>query len=197
MLKGIDISSYQGDVDFAKMRASGAVSFVYAKATEGTAFADDHFQRYHDECKAAGIPFGAYHFLRFDQDPAFQAAWFAAQINGRSGVLAPMVDVEQANNSGGLADKLARFLTVLKEHIDTQPIIYTGWNFWNTAMEGSDGFSGHRLWVAAYNNDDAPPIPTGWKDWTLWQHSSTGRVPGIVGDVDMDVLNGHDLKLIS
>jgi lysozyme len=197
MLKGIDISSYQGDVDFAAVKSSGDVSFIYAKATEGALFVDDHFERYHDGCKAAGIPFGAYHFLRFDLDPAMQAAHFAATINGRSGELAPMIDVEQSNGATELSVRLSAFLAALKPLIAVQPIIYTSYGFWNGEMQGTDGFSGHRLWVAEYNNDPAPTLPNGWKSWVIWQHSSAGAIPGIAGNVDLDTLNGDDLKLIS
>ena len=68
-------------------------------------------------------------------------------------------------------------------------IIYTTADWWHTCTGGSTAFVSDPLWVAAYG-PSSPPMPPGWQDWTFWQYTSSGRVPGIVGNVDLDYFNG-------
>ncbi len=198
MIRGIDISSYQGDIDFAAVKASG-VGFVYAKATQGIGYIDDHYATYHDACKAYGIPFGAYHFLSTQTDPAEQAKHFLTTIAGREGELLPMIDVELAvGTPATMVARIAAFMAAVEGTLHGKKmLLYTYLSFWNTAMNGASDFSGHPLWVAEYNGDPAPTLPAGFRSWTIWQHASIGRVPGIKGDVDLDRLNGDDLSVIS
>lgn len=189
MLKGIDISSYQGDVDFAAVKGGG-IDFVFAKATEGVSFVDDRFKQYHDGCKEHGIPFGAYHFLRFNCNPVVQAQHFLQTIDSCHGDLLPMVDVEVTDGATAsiITDRLSSFLNEVEKTLNgKRALLYTFYGFWNDTMQGSTSFSGHPLWIAEYNNDSAPTLPAGFKTFNLWQHSSQGHVPGIVGDVDEDV----------
>lgn len=195
MLKGIDISTFQNVVDFAALKQSGLVSFVFAKATEGLHTTDDQYKRNRDVAQNRGIPVGAYHFFHPSEDPIAQAEHFLAFSRPWGGLL-PMVDVEVAEGCDApqITHALAQFVRRVdaKLPIGKRMLIYTGWSFWNDAVGGSDAFSGHPLWVAAYPNhyDDSQsaPVPNGWKHATIWQYSSTGRLPGITGDVDLDRL---------
>jgi lysozyme len=200
MLRGIDISAYQGDVDFAAVRTSG-ISFVYAKATQGLHEHDEHFAGYHDGARAAGLAFGAYHFLQLNEDGAAQADHFLAATEGRLGTLLPMVDVEDGGRGGvtdltALVNCIAAFNQRLEEKLDCRVIVYSDMGDWNGFMQGTDSFSGHPFWVAEYNSDAAPTLPAGFNSWAIWQYSSKGSIPGIAGDVDLDQLNGDDLAVI-
>jgi hypothetical protein len=63
VLKGIDLSHWQGNVDFARIKASG-VKFVYVKATQSTTFTDPTFATNVKNARDAGIPIGAYHYAK-------------------------------------------------------------------------------------------------------------------------------------
>jgi GH25 family lysozyme M1 (1,4-beta-N-acetylmuramidase) len=206
MISGADISDFQGVVDFAQVKASGC-SFIFAQASDG-ASPDSNFKTYHDGAKAAGIPFGAYHFFRFNEDPVIQAASFLSLIDGYAGTLLPMIDVELADGASTLAERIANLATfnaaVEKTLNGKKAIIYTGPGFWNdpNGMNGTDAFAGHSLWVAQYGGGPkptvfAPEIPNGWTKALLWQWTGTGSVPGITGDVDLDLYNGDELGAIS
>ena len=89
-----------------------------------------------------------------------------------------------------MVQTLSDFITAVEKTLSgKRMVIYTNEGFWNSALQGSDAFSGHPLWVANYTTAAQPAIPNGWDDWVLWQYSNAGSVDGIDGDVDLDVLN--------
>ncbi|MGH8165010.1 MAG: glycoside hydrolase family 25 protein, partial [Rhodanobacteraceae bacterium] len=178
------------------------VQFAYAKATEGTGYADAQFADNHDDAKTRGIPFGAYHFFHFGQDPIAQAQHFLASTDGRRGTLLPMVDVEGGGQDGvsdlgALIRTLAAFNTEIERAVGAKILIYSDYGDWNAMMGGTDAFAGHPFWVAEYNSDAAPALPTGITRALVWQFSSSGRIPGIAGNVDLDRFLGEDLREIS
>jgi lysozyme len=201
-LLGIDVSEYQGDIAFAQVKTSPHSGFVYAKATEGMTLQDSKFTQYHAGAKVNEIPFGAYHFFHFGTDPTKQADNFLSRTAGYEGQLVPMVDVELASMPGtgcGEREAIGRlgvYLDIIENRLHGRKcLIYTGWNFWNTAMGGSDSFAGHPLWVAAYCDPPAP-VATGWTSATMWQYSSSVQVPGIARPVDADQLLSGNLLTI-
>ena len=74
-VQGIDVSHYQGEIDWAKMKQQG-MDFAYIKATEGSAHEDKRFDKNWKEAKAAGMLCGAYHFFSFESEGAKQAEHF-------------------------------------------------------------------------------------------------------------------------
>lgn len=197
-LNGIDVSVWQGFIDWAGVAGAGT-SFTYVKATEGISVNDSQFARNWSVSKARGIPRGAYHFFHFNQDPIAQANFFLASANPQAGDLLPAVDVEVTDGVSDvtqLVQKLAAFISKVEQAISgKRMMIYTGWGFWNSSFNGSDAFSGHPLWIAEYNNQPSPSLPNGWTNWSIWQYGSNGSVAGINGDVDLDRLNGDAAAL--
>lgn len=191
-MNGIDISAYQGEVQFHTLKAGSNVEFVYAKATEGVTYTDMFYARNKQVCGDLGIPFGAYHFFNFGVDPLVQANHFINTADFDSGDLVPMVDVEAGVFD---AEALSDFVVAVEQRINQKMLVYTYYSYWQNDAKGYDGFSGHPLWIAEYNNDVNPALPQGWSDWRMWQYSSTGTIPGITGSVDLDRSNG-DLLLI-
>ena len=194
MIEGFDISVDQGAIDFQAANAG----FVFAKATEGITYADANYRTYHDAAKAAGTPFGAYHFLRFADDPVDQAEHFLETINGYEGTLLPFVDVEAGGQDHVtdlrlLIGTLSIFLQRVERSLGGKRcIIYADYGDWNGFMQGTDAFAGHPLFVAEYNSDVTPTLPNGWKNWVLWQHSDGSGLalpPGFTANVDRDRLN--------
>ena len=70
------------------------------------------------------------------------------------------------------------------------PIIYTYPNFWKTAMANSNQFHRYPLWIADYRGRAQPEVPGGWPAWTFWQYTDSGRIPGVVGPVDLNFYSG-------
>lgn len=202
-LSGIDISEAQGEIDFHKLKDSGKVDFIFAKATEGRTIQDARFKEYHNKAKEVDIPFGPYHFFHFGSStPEDQAANFLTAISGYEGQLLPMVDVESGSQDHVkdpqiMIKRLSAFLQIVEKTLNGKKvIIYCGYSFWNDVLGGPDCFSGHLVWPAAYTDHEIDPTPRGFKTWALWQHTDHEPELGIQHPVDGDYLNG-DISLIS
>lgn len=187
----LDVSSYQEEIDFAQLKAKG-VQAVVAKATEGVTYYDKTFLPNHKGAKAAGVPFGAYHFFRPADTALAQASSFLKAIDGYEGQVLPMVDVEVTDGVGYdlFISRLTSFVQLVDKTLGGKRcLIYGSLSFWSTSgpLQGFDGFAGHPFWVAAYNNDSTIDVSsTGWSDWTLWQFTDNAvgpiiYIPGIEG----------------
>lgn len=196
MITGIDTSDYQGAPDFAKVKAAGH-AFVITKATEGTDFVAATFARNWHTINAAGLIRGAYHFARPGRSTGKEQAEAFVKVVERQGYGAgdlPLVlDLE---DDGGLSDQkltawVGDFVTRVEQMTGRKPIIYTGAYFYRGPNYGC------ALWLPSYYpdlrapwNGVTPKLPPAWSKYTIWQHTSNGRVPGIVGRVDLNVFPG-------
>ena len=192
-IRGIDVSKYQHDngkpINWAAAKKSG-VRFAFIKATGGSNRVDPWFEREWAAAGRAGIIRGAYHYA----DPSHSAVEQAARVVSVVGStreandLGIVLDLESSGGLGpaALAKWAHTFLTQVERRTGRVPILYTYPNFWHTKMRDNRTFGAYPLWLARYGDRPAP-LP-GWDRWTFWQHSSTGRVPGIVGAVDKNVM---------
>ncbi|HEY5935354.1 MAG TPA: GH25 family lysozyme [Kofleriaceae bacterium] len=192
---GIDVSHHQGLIDWTKVKGGG-VKYAFIRISDGATTRDRQFSRNWTNAKAAGVMRGAYQFFRPSQNVATQAQMMIDAIAGSSGDLPPVIDVEV---DGGLAP--ATVASRVKQWVDKvsaatgrTPIVYTAKYFWRDEVGNSASLAANPLWVANYTTR-CPDIPSAWKAWQFWQTSATGRVPGIVGDVDMNKFNGTQLQL--
>lgn len=198
---GIDASTFQRVIDWGAVKQSGKVQFAFARATDGSTYVDDQFERNHDVAKERGIPIGAYHFFRYGDDPVVQAKAFLEVTKGRLGTLLPMIDVEEQSFASTpiLADaihKISAFVQVIEGISKRKMLLYTNYDTWQRFMQNTDAFAGHPLWLAQTESPD-DGLFGGWSDWMLWQ-DSTIVCPGIEGGVDFDILNPrHTLQEIS
>jgi lysozyme len=180
---GVDVSQFQGELDWQSVKASG-VAFAFARALEGETILDSDFAANWEGMKAAGVARGAYHFYVADDPPEDQARVFSGLVTLEPGDLVPMVDIEQASIGASapsdLVSNFHRYLDLLEQQFGVRPIIYTEPAFWNEHMD--DSFGTYPLWVADYSVD-SPVLPQGWDNWVLWQHSHSGTVPGVDGSV--------------
>ena len=94
---GIDISRWQGDIDWNRVRGAG-ISFAFIKATEGGDHADPNFRRYWAQAAQARIPRGAYHFYYFCRTGAENAYWYIRNVPREAGSLPPVLDMEWTNS---------------------------------------------------------------------------------------------------
>ncbi|MGQ3477757.1 GH25 family lysozyme [Paenibacillus sp. TY11] len=191
--QGIDVSHHNGNIDWQQVAAAGK-TFAFIKATEGTKYQDNQFLVNVQGARDANILVGAYHFLNATTaDGARQeAANFARAIDSAGGRLdlPPVMDYE--NNPKGLtpaqiSEVAHAFLDEMEKLTGRQPIVYTGNVF---ASKFDPTFSMYKLWVARYSTTQKPTAVPAWNNWWAWQYSSTGSVPGIRGQVDLDEYNG-------
>lgn len=202
VIHGLDLSYANGNPDWTAARRSPLVHFVYSRVCYGDDPADDDgaiFNRNHDECKKWGIPFGAYCFFLFSEDPVAEAQHFVSEASGRYGQLRPVVDVEEGSGTAGSVEqniaRLAAFNSEIKREVGCDPIIYTNPDTWETHFGGSDAFSGHALWVAEYSYVPGDfDLPKGWKSAQIHQYSDEGQVPGFTESVDLDVVLADSLS---
>lgn len=190
-LSGPDVASYQGDVDWRKVKAAGH-DFAFIKATEGTSYINPTFSREWPEIKAAGLIRGAYHFGRPKSDARAQARRFLRVIGGwQKGDLPPVLDIETSDGlpASRVRAWVAAFVDEIHQHTGIKPIVYTGGPFWRTNV-GLLSNLGCPLWLAAYVRDPKPYVPGAWRTYSFWQYTSSAQVPGIAGRCDMSVWNG-------
>lgn len=204
-LNGIDISHWQGTVDFAKVRGAG-YRFVIAKATEGIGFTDDHWSTYRNGAKAAGLAVTGYHFARPDGNPTKpreEARWYVSQLNLQPGMIIPALDLERGSSLGrtALTNWVAAWLDEVYQLTGVKAMIYVSPSFWKSYLGDTRQFAdaGYNvLWVAHWGVS-SPSVPAsnwGGKGWTFWQYTSDGSVPGISGRVDLNYYNGTDLTKV-
>ena len=191
-LLGVDVSQYQGTVDFEKVKAAG-VSFAYIKATQGNTWQSPDYKADFEAARAAGLIVGFYHYYMTDDAPQTQFDNFTSHVDLGEGDLPPVVDIEalHKNTRPDLADDLRQFLSMLEGKYGVKPIIYSGVNF---ANEYLSGFGNHPLWLAEYGVDQ-PKTPSGWESWAFWQYSQSGTVDGVNGPVDLDRFSGTHQQL--
>jgi len=196
-VKGIDVSYYQGTIDWARVRADG-VQYAFIRVSDGLGTIDSKFEANWAGSRAAGIHHGAYQYFRPNQDPIAQADLLLSKIGTLApDDLPPVIDVE---SDGGLppaqvAAKVKQWIDHVTAAIGRPPIIYTGFYFWRDEV-GAPAFGAeHPLWHAQYTSAECPNIPPPWQDWAFWQYTDSGRVAGISGNVDVNRFNGTYAQL--
>lgn len=190
---GIDVSRYQGAVDWKLVAEGGKqdevnIHFTFIKATEGYSLFDLYFQRNWEEAKKHELMRGAYHFFRPHISGKDQAELFISKVRLESGDLPPVLDVETLNKQSPahMRAQMRIWLERVEQHYKMRPIIYTAQNFYNNYLQGH--FDDYLIWVARY---EQPTVELKDKrEWFFWQHTARGKVPGILGQVDMNVFNG-------
>jgi lysozyme len=196
-VSGIDVSYYQGTIDWAAVKKSGR-AFAITRVSDGTGFIDPKFATNWKGIKANGLIRGTYQFFHPGQEPIAQADVVLAQLKANGGLAAddlPIVmDMETTDGASPatIQANMKKWLTYVEQKTGKKPIIYTA-----AFMSGNvgTGFTAYPLWVANYGTT-CPTMPSNWTKWVMWQSSSTGSVPGIAGNVDVDEFNGtlQDLK---
>jgi lysozyme len=204
-IQGIDISTYQGTVDWRHVAAAG-IEFACIKATEGLQKDPAHeargayFRANWAKARRAGLALGAYHFFRADQDSELQADLFIQSVAAVGGAdLVPMLDVEATYKTTNelIVTRVRRWLEKVEAEIGAAPLVYTNAGFWSEHL--NDTFGRYPLWIAAYGADEPteptvpdrdPALPPGWSKWTIWQYCSKGHVGGIAAPVDLNLFDG-------
>ena len=192
---GIDVSYYQGDIDWAAVRASG-VDFAWVRVSHALQFEDPKFEANLAGARAAGIHTGVYQYFEPMQDPVAQADLLLTKLGPlQPGDMPPMIDVESQDfvDPGPYADAVRAWLDHIEAETGVVPFIYTGYYYWNDHL-GTGEFADHPLWIANYN-PGCPLVPDAWATWTMHQYCDCGDVMGIDGNVDVNDFNGDLAEL--
>jgi len=206
LTEGIDVSHWQGTIDWAKVSAAGK-KFAFIKASEHTSFVDDKYQINRSKGKANGLKVGAYHFARPSTeagDAAAEADHFIETADWVSGELRPVLDLEVTGGLGSTALQawVKAFLQRIYDRTGVRAIIYVSPSFWSTKMANSTWFAKNGydvLWIAHWTTASSPTTPAenwGGKGWTFWQYTSDGSVSGISGRVDLNRYKGTDFSRV-
>jgi lysozyme len=190
VLRGVDVSEYQGSVDWGAVAASG-ISFAIARVSDGTGTLDPDFSANWSGIKAAGLVRGVYQFFRASEDPTAQANLLVSTVGTLDpGDLSPVADVEVLDCESGdtLVANLAIWVARIQTLTGRTPMIYASPGFWDD-LPSTNQFSSLGSWVADWG-PSCPDTSTPWTNWQFWQYSDDGSVSGIGGAVDLDYFNG-------
>lgn len=182
--EGIDVSDWQGYVDYTAVRNSG-IDVVYIKASQGDNIIDSYFRINYNDAKASGLKVGFYHYLtaRTQEDAIRQADFFASVISNTSPDCKLAMDFESFGNlSFAEINNISRaFLERVREVTEREVIIYSDASNARNVF-GEELAEEYPLWIAEYGVEF--PSQTNWKFWEGFQYTSTGIVSGIRGYVD-------------
>jgi lysozyme len=177
---GIDVSHYQGVIDWAQV-ASAGIKFAYIKATDGVVHVDPYFHRNWEGAKSAGIYRGAYHFFRPEFNEISQLALFIRTVGPLIDLpllLPCALDLEVGPMDQAELDNAFKFLKALDA---AKPVLYVDKSTGEKIKE--ERFAQFSLWLADYSTIE--PM-----SWTFWQHTPQGQVGGIQNAVDLNWFNG-------
>lgn len=199
-VQGIDVSSYTGDIDWAKVKAAGIrfafVRLGYRGYTEGGISLDSHFVQNMDACKVQGIPVGVYFFSQaVSEDEAREEAAFCIQnLSGYDLALPIIYDPEDAPDDTARTANLtgtqitANALAFVKAIEDAG---YTAGIYanreWQKNVLDMTQFQNTIVWFAGFTD-----TPQTAYHFEYWQYSHTGSVDGIASDVDVDM----DIRMV-
>lgn len=185
--RGIDISEFQGEIDFEEVRRSG-IEAVYIRVGAGE-YTDEYFAENYERAKAAGLKIGFYHYVtaRSVDEGRRQARFFASLAAGREPDMRLAMDFEyfgslSVSQINAISEAYLDELTALTRR---EAVIYSDLsnarNIFSRALAEK-----YPLWAAQYGADE-PSANGKWREWVGFQYTNEGRVDGIYGNVDRNI----------
>lgn len=185
--RGIDISEFQGEIDFEEVRRSG-IEAVYIRVGAGE-YTDEYFAENYEQAKAAGLKIGFYHYVtaRSVDEGRRQARFFASLAAGRELDMRLAMDFEyfgslSVSQINAISEAYLDELTALTKR---EAVIYSDLsnarNIFSRALAEK-----YPLWAAQYGADE-PSANGKWREWVGFQYTDEGRVGGIYGNVDRNI----------
>ena len=190
MIKAIDISHHNGDIDFKKVKASGIDSVIIRTGygLPSPSQVDKKFKQNYERAREAGMKIGAYHYsyAKSSADAEKEAEAMLSIIGNKKFELPLFYDIEESTHA--VMDKktcgafVRAFCNKLEEN-GKWAGVYSYDAFFGTNLE-PDIVGRYTTWVARVENIE----PTSCKRYDIWQYSWKGSVPGIKGNVDMNYI---------
>ncbi len=184
--QGIDVSEFQIDIDFEKVKNDG-IEVVYIRSSEGTNYIDAKFEQNYKRAKESGLKIGFYHYVtaRTVSQAEREAQFFASVISGKTADCRLAMDFESFGNLSkneintiGLA-----FMKKLEELTKKEVVLYSNAYTASRIWEGE--VTKYPLWIAQYEVNEPENSGT-WQSWVGWQYTDIGRINGISTYVDGD-----------
>ena len=198
-VKGVDVSEYQGEVDWDKIKSQG-IDFAFIKATEGSKSKDNYFDTNFSKLKQMNdMLIGCYHFFSFETKGEEQAQNYinvVGNVENDNSLIIPIVDIEYYSyykkakpSKEWVLEELQNLLNKMEEQYRVKPIIYTTMEFYNDYIKGN--FEEYDLWIRdiVFN----PSLNLENRKWKFWQYTGKGRLDGYKGEekfIDLNVFNG-------
>ena len=187
---GIDVSEYKGKISWSyvdTIENQYPLHFVFIRATAGNDAVDRRFKRNWEGAKKNKMIRGAYHYYRPNENSLEQAELFIKTVRLQKGDLPPVLDIEKLPKNQSMTNLkkgLRRWLQAIENHYKVKPIIYTGEKYYDDFLK--EEFSDYLFWIANYNfyREEIQD------DWLFWQFTERAAVPGIEGNVDVNIYNG-------
>lgn len=182
----LDVSRWQGRIDWDKVKASGLVSGVMIRAMgnkNGKPYLDPYFARNYAECARLGIPVGGYYYTCAvtPRQTEEELAALKTALRGKTFQLPLAIDVEDPRLRSLAPAKLSALVAEAAAQLEAwglYAMVYTYTNFADTALDMA-ALAAYDLWIADYRGKR----PT--RRHGMWQYTSSGKIPGVSGPVDL------------
>lgn len=200
---GIDVSHYQLDIDWAKVKKAN-YEFAIMKAMYETSYKkDEYFEKNYRGCIANNIMPGAYIFIgsKSINNPKEDAESFLDILAGRKLEYGVWIDAESSKLRACGKQRVQDIIITEAEIIRRAGYgvgVYVNLDWYQNVLTDTVK-NNYKIWMARYPKNDDGTLrtalsPKGKKNVVAWQYSSKGRVPGIKGNVDLDVDFGYSAK---
>jgi len=181
---GLDISHHQEKVNWTLVDKK--YKFIILKATEGQNFLDTDFLYNWNNARLNGFVVGAYHFFVMTSSGEAQADFYISKVPDSEKTLPPIIDLEISTKKYKKPDVIEHLRVMvekLEKHYKKRVIFYVNYNTYNVYIKGE--FPENKIWITDYKY--FPKIDEENR-WIIWQVSRRGRIEGIPGFTDKNVL---------
>lgn len=183
--KGIDISHHQGEIDFNKLK--GNIDFAMVRTSYGSFYEDRKYKRNIKGLESIGVPYGLYHFSYATniEDAKKEANGFINIIKKYNPTYPVVIDIESSNRTQSVNNNMLVDITdticSMIESAGYYVMIYANLDYLNGKLNSSK-LDRYDKWLAQWTKS-----PTYNKSFGIWQYSSKGSLPGINGNVDLNI----------
>ena len=188
-VEGLDVSHHQIRINWKKVDKK--YKFIIMKATEGKDFLDSDFLYNWNNARLNGFTVGAYHFFSMLSSGAAQADYYISMVTDLDNALTPVIDLEIPLNypKNIFLKEFKDMIEKFEKNYKKKVIIYVTYHTYNAYIKGE--FPENKLWIR-----DIKFIPELAENdrWVIWQVSNRGRVTGIPGFTDKNVLRNGTVE---
>lgn len=189
---GIDVSHYQGNINWKKVAKSGNVAFVYIKSTEGATITDNCYDKNVENARKAGLLVGSYHLYSPRSTAYDQMKNIRRKVKKNKQDLKVVLDIEEKHGRKLYMKRVDKLLSLIENEYGSTPIIYTSEHVYYAYFNKPKYKNKYQFFIANYKRKPAVK-------YALWQYTESGKVPGVPGYVDRIKLSTdcslNDLKI--
>ena len=180
--RGIDVSRFQGTINWTQVASDSTIKFVYVKATEGASITDPNYKTNISKARKAGLLVGFYHVYSPKTTAYQQMAKIRKVVKKKDLDLIPVLDIEGGYSDGLYMKRVDKLLELLEKEYGVKPMIYTSMHCYKAHFTGKK-YAKYHFFLAKYKGG-APAVRH-----TLWQYTEKGSVKGVTGPVDISKFN--------